>query len=122
MQRLFSMFPDGWPGIGLLIIRGTAGCLLMYEGMATFVTRPGPGLSLMQILFVGCGTMLVAGSRTPVAAVLLMLLEVSAVVRGESSIREAVPLAAIGMALVTLGPGRLSLDARRYGRWRVDIK
>ena len=122
MQRLFSMFPDGWPGFGLLVIRVTAGGLLVCNGAVKLLAQPRSGSVFIHSLAAGGGTMLVAGCWTPFAAVLLVLLEVSAVVLGESSIRDAAPLAAIGIALATLGPGRLSFDARRYGRRRVDIK
>jgi hypothetical protein len=34
LQRLFSAFPDGWPGLGLLLQRFGAAIALIYFGIA----------------------------------------------------------------------------------------
>jgi len=38
LQRLFSTFPDGWPGAGLLLLRLCLGIALILLGVADFST------------------------------------------------------------------------------------
>ena len=37
MARLFSTFPGGWPGLGLLLLRATVGIAAGVEGGACFL-------------------------------------------------------------------------------------
>jgi hypothetical protein len=112
MQRLFSAFPSGWPGIGLLLLRVSvaAACLLAYIQCETRAAWVLPTLIPMS----AC---LCAGALTPLAAVLAVALELTAAanlhVNGAGLMIITIIDAA---ALALLGPGAYSLDARRFGR------
>ena len=61
MQRLFSMFPPGLPGIGLLLLRSSVAIALLLEG---YGHRPGwiPAAAIVLSIT------LLAGYVTPIAA------------------------------------------------------
>src|SRR5215813_13970291 len=73
MQRLFSMFPRGWPGIGLLLLRmSVAGaCVLACAGCEACTAWVLAGL------FPLCASLCV-GALTPLAAALAVGLELAA--------------------------------------------
>jgi hypothetical protein len=112
MQRLFSAFPPGWPGIGLLLLRISvaAACLLAYIQCETRAAWVLPTLIPM-------GACLCAGALTPLAAALAVALELAAAtnlcVNGAGLVVITIIDAA---ALALLGPGAYSLDALRFGR------
>ena len=75
------------------------------------------------------GLALVIGFMTPIAGVLLstggLLLMVDSSTAGHLSLFESgmarVEFIAISAALISLGPGALSLDARLYGRREIEV-
>lgn len=131
MRRLFSTFPGGWFGIGLLLLRVATGVTLILEGAAYL-----PELQTWQLrtwvfclLALGSGVSLLMGFLTPIASTLAVLGEV-----GITLLWLPVPswnffrgnplsLDVIVMALVTLflGPGAFSLDAQLFGRRKIII-
>jgi len=75
VQRLFSTFADGWPGIGLLLLRLLTGVALIYFGTANL--REAPPLGVLQIIGAGAGILVLVGLWTPVAGVLAAIVKVS---------------------------------------------
>ena len=121
LQRLFSMFPNGWPGAALLLLRLVTGILLVYDGVVALRTGPDLQVTILQSTAVGAGTLLILGVWTPIAATLVILVEVCFVLHGTTHLRSDVLTGALGAALAVLGPGNRSIDALRYGRKRFDI-
>lgn len=117
MQRLFSTFPNGGPGAALLLLRFAAGGFLIVGEV--FV----PGLFTTEIhgAFVLLGCTLVIGLWTPVTATIAAVLEgLSALsTKGDPGTQFLMMVLTISLAL--LGPGAWSLDARVFGRKRIDI-
>jgi putative oxidoreductase len=122
LQRLFSMFPNGWPGAALLLLRLAAGILLIYDGVGALRTGPDLQTTLLQSAAIGAGTLLILGLWTPIAATLVILVEVCFGFLGTTQLRSNILLGALGAALAVLGPGVRSVDALRYGRKRFDIR
>jgi putative oxidoreductase len=122
MQRLFSTFPDGWPGAALLLLRLVAGILLIYDGVVTLRAGPELPTTIVQSVAIGAGMLLVVGLSTPIAGGLVILVEVCFVFLGTTQVRSNILLSALGAALAALGPGFRSIDALRYGRKRFDIR
>ncbi len=105
------MFPGGWPGAGLLVLRLAAAIPLIIGGGLAVRDAPQLGLHAIYFATIGVGIFLLAGLWTPVAGALQAIIEVWIFFsRGD------------GASLVMLGPGAWSVDARLFGRKRIDIR
>jgi hypothetical protein len=117
MQRLYSMFPTGRPGVALLLLRFGLSALLL-GGMWGSVVRPGmPWVMLAQWAIV---VALWLGVLTPVVTLIFMVIEVSTLLCAGAPL-QAMHTCVIfnGVALALLGPGAYSIDARLFGRQRI---
>jgi hypothetical protein len=116
LQRLFSTFPDGWPGAGLLLLRVGAATPLIYFGIA------GTAVSLVAA---AGGLLLLLGLWTPVAGTVVAMDELwiafSAPVAQLSDQWLHILLAVLAAAVAMLGPGAWSVDARLFGRKRFEL-
>ena len=106
------MFPRGWPGFGLLLLRVSvaAGCL---QGCAQHEARE----AWVQLALVALSASLCAGVLTPLTAALAVTLQLTVAVNqcvGSTGFVAITILEATALAL--LGPGAYSLDALRFGR------
>jgi len=117
------MFPDGWPGCALVLLRASVALTILLQGYS----RHGD-LSVWRLgLIVAVSLLLAGGIFTPVFALLAIAIEIiglSAV--GSSGVTAAdvvmvVSSSLAALALALLGPGAYSLDARRFGRRVVDL-
>jgi putative oxidoreductase len=116
------MFPDGWPGGALLLLRVVAGIVLIHDGVAALVGTSRLQIIVMQSVAVGAGTLLLIGLWTPIAGVLVVVVEIWSAFSGTSNLESSFLLATLGAALAALGPGFRSIDARLFGRKRIDIR
>jgi putative oxidoreductase len=121
LQRLFSMFPNGWPGRGLLVLRLTAGSLLVHDGIGELLRKPTFVGSVQQTLLITAGVFLLVGFCTPVTGISVVALQIWIVASHTSVLRNCIVSAVLGAAMTMLGPGIHSIDARLFGRKRIDI-
>src|ERR1700681_542401 len=121
MQRLFSTFPDGWPGTGLVFLRAVAAIPLVQHGIAVLLTPPLPSLVVLPIVAAGAAALLLVGLWTPVAGVLMAVAELCLTFSHPNDPWIHILLATLGAALAMLGPGAWSMDARLFGRKRIHI-
>jgi uncharacterized membrane protein YphA (DoxX/SURF4 family) len=126
LQRLFSTFPDGWPGFGLLLLRLGAGIALVSFGIMDLLGPPGDFIAFSRDLFAAAGAiLLVAGLWTPVVAALIAVDELWTALSVYASPRDGqwihILLAVLSAAVAMLGPGAWSIDARLFGRKRFDL-
>ena len=121
MQRLFSTFPEGWPGTGLIFLRAVAGILAVQHGIAGLLTAPEPTLVTLQLVAAAAAALVLVGFWTPVAGVLLSIAELCLAFSHASDPSIHILLSALGAALAMLGPGAWSVDARLFGRKRIQI-
>ena len=121
MRRLFFTFLRGWPGIGLLLLRLTLACSLLANAAAMF---DGPALSQLLPALAGIlmAALITIGLCTPIAGVAVCLLQFSMAFTTAAAPEPLLLRAAMGLSLALLGPGIWSIDARLYGRKRVEIK
>jgi uncharacterized membrane protein YphA (DoxX/SURF4 family) len=113
LQRLFSTFPEGRPGTGLLFLRLCASIVLINFAFAS----PSPA-SLAGAV---AGILLLAGLWTPIAGAVIAFDQLWIVFQQPANPRTHILLAALGVSLAMLGPGAWSVDARLFGRKRLDI-
>jgi|HubBroStandDraft_4_1064222.scaffolds.fasta_scaffold43651_3 hypothetical protein len=111
---MFSSFPDGAPGLGLLLLRAVLGVGAISSGVADLGTG-----ALLGVLDIVVGSLLLAGFLTPVAAILLGLAALNIAFSEEKWTPVSVFIVALATAL--LGPGAFSIDARLFGRREIII-
>ncbi len=121
MQRLFSTFPNEWPGAGLLLLRLACGTPLIVGGISAGYGAPHALQLAVPLTAVVSGTLLLLGLWTPYAGALAMLIELRFLILRNSYEGSHIQLAALAASLAMLGPGAWSIDARLFGRRRIDL-
>jgi hypothetical protein len=117
MQRLFTTFPNSWPGVGLLLLRLTLALELVVDRPVLVDARFACGFQVLELVI---GLLLVGGLWTPVAAVAQFVVDMLLVGTGEiGGAPELMGL--VYLSLAALGPGAWSADAYLFGRKRLDI-
>ena len=115
------MFPNGWPGRGLLLLRVVVVVILIYDGVAALIGVPQRESIALQVIAAIAGVFLLVGLWTPIIGALAALTELWVALTGTDHLRSTHLLAAMGIAIAILGPGALSIDAHLFGRKRLDI-
>ena len=115
LQKLFSAFPAGWPGVGLLLLRMLVGVSLIVQTVAQVGSSElsAPGWVLAALLVLGASCLLL-GFVTPVVAVLIALASLA-------STTQKLDTVVLSTAIALLGPGAFSIDARMFGRREILI-
>lgn len=121
LQRLFSMFPGGWPGLALLILRLAVSGLLIQDAISGLLGQSRPEVILHHLICGCAGLFLAVGLWTPIVGMVVAVVEVWTALLGTVHWRSVALLAIVGVALAMLGPGTWSIDARLFGRKRIDI-
>jgi uncharacterized membrane protein YphA (DoxX/SURF4 family) len=120
VQRLFSTFPEGWPGTGLVFLRA-ATTIPLVQFIAGSQRATLPVSVIFQFLAAICSVLLTIGLWTPVAGLFMAISEMSLLLFPSASTSMHIVLAALGAALAMIGPGAWSVDARLFGRKRIRI-
>jgi len=128
---MFSMFPDGSPGAGLLLLRAAGGAVLIAEGVAYLSDKAELGFLALVVFSVSClvGLLLLIGFLTRLVAVVATVIGVSilfAWLPKVNAVQAVTPMTAalfavIALAVICLGPGAYSFDARLFGRREIII-
>ena len=121
MRRLFSTFADGLPSLGLLLLRVVVAAALILR-FAELHNRGSVPTTAPHLIAAGIGLLLLFGSWTAVAGVMVAIIEAVIVFSHNGDPRVSVLLAGLGVALALLGPGTWSVDARRFGWKRIEIR
>jgi uncharacterized membrane protein YphA (DoxX/SURF4 family) len=132
LQRTFSGFPTGHPGLALLLLRLVVGGAASSQAWLLITGNHGAvstGVIVVASVAFVTGLALIIGFMTPIAGVLLsaggLLLTVASSLPGHlllfASGLARLEFIAISAALISLGPGALSLDARLYGRREIEV-
>jgi TQO small subunit DoxD len=131
LQRLFSTFPGGRPGIGLLILRAAVGTIATVQG-TLYLSGSSERTALVMLiglLLAASGIFLVIGLLTPVASLLVALCALGIALPWLPATTVAVispRLMAFGViitsvAIALLGPGAFSVDGYLFGRREIVI-
>ena len=116
------MFPNGWPGRGLLLLRLFSGILLINDGVTELLGGTQWPVIIRPLLETSAGMLLLVGLWTPMAGVLVIVVELWSMLSRRGDLRNCIVLATFGAVLAMLGPGVRSSDARLFGRKRIDIR
>jgi putative oxidoreductase len=119
---LFSTFPRGWPGTGLLLMRLVAGFTLADQGIIGLRGEPRLGRVIVSVLATTAGILLIAGLWTPIAGALAAGVELWCGFSPPVDPLTHVLLGTLGAAVALVGPGGWSVDARLFGWKRINIR
>jgi hypothetical protein len=120
VQRLFSMFPRGLPGLALLLLRTSVACGVLLHAYG-HRGELAVGLLVGSVLV---ATMLFIGLLTPVVALLALAVQLALPLMCSVDFLCAGYIAISilnALALSMLGPGAYSIDAYRFGRRVIDL-
>ena len=121
MHRVSSTLADRLPSHGLLLLRVIvattllARCVQLANGASLWTVTP-------HVIAAGAGLFVLFGLWTSVAGAIVAIIELFIAFSHNHDPWLSVLLASVGIAVALLGPGAWSLDARRSGWKRIEIR
>ena len=121
MHRVSSTFADRIPSHGLLLLRVIlattliARCVQLLNGGSLQTITP-------HVIAAGVGFFVLFGLWTSVAGTVVAILELFIALSHNHDPWLSVLLASVGVAVALLGPGNWSVDARRSGWKRIELR
>jgi hypothetical protein len=121
MHGMSSTFADRLPSPGLLLLRVIvsialiARCVQLVNGESLQAITP-------HVIVAGAGLFVLFGLWTSVAGAVVAIIELFIAFSHTHDPWLSVLLASVGVALALLGPGNWSVDARRSGWKRIEIR
>jgi putative oxidoreductase len=120
LQRLFSTFAGGWPGVGLLFQRLMTGTVLLIYGVIALSNGSQSASFVPSMIGAAAGILLFLGLWTPVAGTVIAAVETWIAFSHTSNPLISITLATLGATLAMIGPGAWSIDARLFGRKHIN--
>jgi uncharacterized membrane protein YphA (DoxX/SURF4 family) len=105
-----------------VVLRLAAGLVLAYGSITILTGGPAFAPAAVAILQFVLAILLLAGLWTPLAGLLVALIQVGRLFSPIADLRVHLLLAALGLALALVGPGAWSIDARLFGWRRIDLR
>jgi hypothetical protein len=118
LQRLFSTFASGFPGVGLLLQRLITAAAISWSVFAGFHETPHHTSLTLLLVDGGAAFFLLVGLWTPFAGAVIACCELWMAVSGGEFWLPLV-LATLAAALAMIGPGAWSMDALLFGRKQI---
>jgi hypothetical protein len=116
---MFTMFPAGSPGFGVAILRFSAAG----AGIASVMSGGENCSNWICIAFLPFGLALLLGVLTPVSCIGSLALQGVIIYQlGQTGIAHCALSILLATAVLMLGPGAYSIDARLFGRRRVVVR
>ena len=121
MRGLGSTLEHRLPSHGALLLRVIVALAVIVR--CAHVAYGGPVQTLAPcILAAAVGLLLLIGLWTPVAGVMLAVIELFIAFSPHGDPWAGALLASLGVSIALLGPGAWSVDARRFGLKRIEIR
>jgi putative oxidoreductase len=122
LQRLFSNFANGWPGAGILLQRGLAGSILVYNCFLQVSEKHFGMVVVPEIIGAIAGSLLLLGLWTPIAGATALVTQLWAFLVGISLSASDGMAGMLGLTIAMIGPGAWSIDARIFGRKHIESR
>jgi uncharacterized membrane protein YphA (DoxX/SURF4 family) len=108
-------------------MRLVAGITLISRGIVVLMEAPQLERAMLHVLSAGAGMLLLAGLWTPIAGVVAAAIELWHAFARHTLAQPGdalthIMLATLAIALVLVGPGAWSVDARLFGWKRIEIR
>jgi uncharacterized membrane protein YphA (DoxX/SURF4 family) len=101
-------------------MRLVVGIALLVRRIIELQNAPPIDLAAIHVLAIAAGLLLLAGLWTPIAGVLLAIIEIWSACTHLHDPWSHILMGSLGAALAMLGPGAWSVDARLFGWKRID--
>jgi putative oxidoreductase len=121
LQRLYSTFANGWPGLGLLVQRVVGAIVLVFFCIINLTDSPFSLPMIPHIIGACAGMLFLVGLWTPFVGTLITVVELWIAMSHLSDPWISIMLATIGGTGAMLGPGAFSVDARLFGRRHLEV-
>jgi len=121
MRSVFSTFTDRLPSYGLLLLRVIVGIALIAR-CVQLLNGASPQTVTLYVCAAVAGLLVLFGLWTSVAGAVVAIIELFIAFSHRHDPWLSVLLACLGVALALLGPGNWSVDARRSGWKRIQIR
>jgi putative oxidoreductase len=119
LQRLFSTFANGWPGIGLLLQRLVIAAAVAHFGM--FQVNATAESIVASVIGAAAAILLLIGLLTPVVGSLIAIVQMWIAFSHAGDPWTSIMLATFAATSAMIGPGAWSIDARLFGREHIEI-
>jgi putative oxidoreductase len=103
-------------------MRVVAGIALVFQGVTILQGGTAIGEAILDAVAAGAGVLLLGGLWTPIAGTVVALVQLWNIFTHAGDTRVPILMGTLGAALVLLGPGGWSVDARLFGWKRIDIR
>jgi hypothetical protein len=119
LQRLFSNFANGLPGLGLMLQRFATATVLVSGAVRQLDATSQLGSLGLHMMDAGAGLLLLAGLWTPFAGIIVAGRALWAAFSSGGDPTLSLVMAMLGASLAMIGPGAWSIDARLFGRRQI---
>jgi len=103
-------------------MRLVLGMTVVVRRIMELQSAPPISLAVIHVLAIAAGILLLAGLWTPIAGVLLAIIEIWSAIKHPHDPWSYILLGTLGAGLAMLGPGAWSVDARLFGWKRIDLR
>jgi putative oxidoreductase len=119
LQRLFSTFASGWPGVGLFLQRIITAILLVRYAVIGLKATSYSAATIPEAIGACVGILLLIGLWTPIAGALIAIIELWIAVLHLADPWTSLVLATLAATIAMIGPGAWSVDALLFGRRHI---
>jgi putative oxidoreductase len=119
VQRLYTTFPNSWPGAGLFWFRLVLGVDILR--MTPYQVHGLPMTQIFHAVQLLIVVLLAVGLWTPIISIVQFGFAVLLFTTGHESTMACQSVCLLYLSLAVLGPGAWSVDARLFGRRRLTL-